>query len=79
MPNVLVRDVPESVLKKLKAKASQSGRSLQAEVLSILNEAVKEKKPKQLSDLETALRIQRMLDPKKQTDSAIMLREDRSR
>ena len=78
MPNVLVRDVSESLLKRLKAKASQSGRSLQAEVLSILNEAVKEKS-KQLSDRETALRIQRLLDPKKQSDSAQMLREDRSR
>jgi plasmid stability protein len=77
MPNVLVRDVSESVLKELKDKASRSGRSLQAELHAILNDAAK--RPKQLSDLETARRIRRMLDPKKQTDSAQMLREDRAR
>ncbi len=77
MPNVLVRDVSDSVLMKLKSKAAASGRSLQAEVVSILNEAVKTKRLKQMSDLETARRIREMLSSDNQTDSADLLREDR--
>jgi plasmid stability protein len=77
MPNVLVRDVSESVLKKLKARASRSGRSLQSEVQTILRHAVRNAEP--LSDLETARKIRSSLEPKKQSDSARLLREDRAR
>lgn len=79
MPNVLVRDVSESVLNKLKAKANRSGRSLQAEVLSILNEAVKPERHKQLSDLETVRKIRNALRKKYHSDSVELLREDRAR
>lgn len=77
MPNVLVRDVSEADLKRMKDRAKRSGRSLQAELRVIIHQAARE--PKQLSDLETANRIKALLDPKKQTDSVELLREDRAR
>lgn len=39
MPNVLIRDVPESVVKSLKERAAQQRRSLQQELRIILEEA----------------------------------------
>ena len=77
MPDVLVRDLSEVDLKRMKERARRSGRSLQAELKAIIHQAARE--PKHLSDLETANRIKAMLDPKKQSDSAKMLREDRAR
>ncbi len=39
MPNVLVRDLDEDVLKQLKAAAKANGRSLQAEIHDVLRRA----------------------------------------
>lgn len=77
MPNVLVRDLSEVDLKRMKERAKRAGRSLQAELREIIHKAARE--PKQLSDLETANRIKALLDPGKQTDSVETLREDRAR
>ncbi|MBA3694448.1 MAG: hypothetical protein H0X49_08040 [Acidobacteria bacterium] len=79
MPNVLVRDVDEKVLEKLKSKAARNGRSLQREVQIILmNAAAPVSEP--LSDIETARKIRAMLKTKNQrSDSAELLAEDRAR
>ena len=76
MPNVLVRDVDEKVLEKLKNKASRNGRSLQREVQIILNEAI-DFEP--LSDAEVARKIKNSLRGRQHSDSAELLREDRNR
>jgi plasmid stability protein len=76
MPNVLVRDVETSILKKLKLKAAREGRSLQAEVQMILTRAVQSEP---LSDLETVRKIRSSISSRKQSDSAELLREDRHR
>ncbi|MDQ3687112.1 MAG: TraY domain-containing protein [Acidobacteriota bacterium] len=76
MPNVLVRDVEESVLKKLKKLAEENGRSLQTEVQIVLRRHV-ENEP--LSDLKVARKIKEGLRGRKHSDSAALLREDRSR
>lgn len=76
MPNVLVRDVDEKVLEKLKTKAARNGRSLQREVQIILNEAITFEP---LSDLETAKKIKDSLRGRQHSDSAELLREDRNR
>ncbi|MFN2455424.1 MAG: hypothetical protein ABR577_14510 [Pyrinomonadaceae bacterium] len=78
MANVLVRDVSDVVLAKLKTRAASSGRSLQAEMHTILKEAA-EKRAAPLSELETARRIRNSLAVKKQRDGAALLREDRRR
>lgn len=40
MPNLSIKNVPESVLKHLRARAKRNQRSLQGELLVIVNEAV---------------------------------------
>ncbi|MFN0124216.1 MAG: FitA-like ribbon-helix-helix domain-containing protein [Blastocatellia bacterium] len=76
MPDVFVRDVEESVLEKLKDHARRNGRSLQSEVLAILNTFAA---LDTLSDEETAAVIRGSLRDRVFSDSADLLREDRSR
>lgn len=76
MPNVLVRDVDETILTKLKDQAQRNGRSLQSEMLSILTNFVS---TSTLSDEETAARIKDALRGRIYSDSAALLREDRER
>ena len=76
MPNVLVRDVDEKVLEKLKNKAARNGRSLQREVQIILNDAINFEP---LSDAEVARKIKNSLRGRQHSDSAELLREDRNR
>ena len=76
MPNVLVRDLDTAVLEKLKARASDNSRSLQAEVHFILSFSVKNDP---LSDLAVAEKIKKSLRKGKHSDSAALLREDRDR
>ena len=77
MPNVLVRDIADEVLEKLKNRASENGRSLQSEVKIILKDAA-EASP--LSELEVARKIRAALKVKRQSaDSTEPLREDRMR
>lgn len=72
MPNVLVLDVDETALEKLKDQAKLNRRS----VLTILNNFVAHAP---LSDEETAARIKDALRGRSFSDSAALLREDRSR
>jgi len=76
MPDVLVRNVDEKVIEKLKNKAARNGRSLQREVQIILSEAIR---PESLSDAEVAKKIKDSLRGRQHSDSAELLREDRNR
>lgn len=76
MPNILVRDVEEDVLRKLKERAKENGRSLQNELQSVLRRLAE---MDFLSDEETASKIKRALRGRAHSDSAALLREDRSR
>ena len=77
MPNVLVRNVDEGVLEKLKTKAARNGRSLQREVQIILTDAATSREP--LTDAEVAKKIREALRGRQHSDSAELLREDRNR
>lgn len=76
MPNILVRDVDETVLEKLKDQAKRNGRSLQSEVLAIITNFASSNA---LSDVETAAQIKQALRGRIFSDSAAALREDRER
>jgi antitoxin FitA len=76
MPNVLVRDVEETVLQQLKRRAKENGRSLQNELQQMLRQFVE---PDVLSDEETAAKIKESLRGRVFSDSAESLREDRQR
>ena len=77
MANVLVRDLDQTVLERLKKRAVRNRRSLQSEVQMILSQAAGEREP--LSDLEVARKIRASIKNRNQTDSVELLREDRAR
>jgi plasmid stability protein len=75
MAQVLVRDLDESVVDKLKERARQNGRSLQAELRAIL-----ESQAELVSKAEAralAARIRRRVGARPQTDSGTLQAEDR--
>ncbi|MGD9561981.1 MAG: Arc family DNA-binding protein [Pyrinomonadaceae bacterium] len=76
MPDVLVRDVEERVLSKLKSRARKNGRSLQSELLQVFTALTESDS---LSDEKTADKIRNALRGRKHSDSAELLREDRRR
>lgn len=73
---VLVRDLSPGVIHKLKARARRHGRSLQAELKSVLEQAAQ-------TDTTTARalasRIRQRLAGRSHSDSVTLLAEDRRR
>ena len=78
MPNILVRDLDPSLIAQLKVLAQRANRSLQAEAKFALSDYA-ERRAAQLRARERAREIKASLGNRPQTDSAILLREDRSR
>jgi antitoxin FitA len=78
MANLTIRNVEEEVVDRLKRKAAQNGRSLEAELRDVLKQAAQRKSREEL--LAEIDRIAAMT-PKdvKQTDSTKLIREDRDR
>ena len=81
MSDVLVHDLDEAVVDQLKARARDSGRSLQTELRLILEQATGSA-PVRLSRAEyrtLADRVRTALGDRPQADSAALLAEDRER
>lgn len=76
MAQLLVRDLEKSVVDRLKAQAERHGRSLQAEVKSILEQASQFDRERAL---RAADRIRRRINNREQSDSVDLIREDRER
>ena len=78
MANLTIRNIEDSVVERLKDKAAQNGRSLEAELREVLKQVANQKTREEL--LAATDRIAAMT-PKgvKQTDSAELIREDRDR
>lgn len=76
MADVLVRNVDERLLSKLKKRAGKNERSLQNELLHIFKTIAEDDG---MSDERTANRIKNALRGKVYSDSAALLREDRRR
>ncbi|MBI1743904.1 Arc family DNA-binding protein [Candidatus Acetothermia bacterium] len=78
MPNILIRDVPDKVLKTLKERAIRQHRSLQQELRAILEDSVKHSAHEALAGTR---RLRRKLTRSGRTfsDSVHLLREDRRR
>ena len=76
MAKVLIRDLDERTVERLKKRASRNGRSLQAELQMIVERAA-------MMDVfesrDVAARIRRKLSGRKHSDSAALLAEDRRR
>jgi antitoxin FitA len=77
MAQVLVRDLDTSIVEKLKTRAADHGRSLQAELKAIL-----EAQARQVTKVEAralAARIRQRIGSRPQTDSGLLQAEDRER
>lgn len=74
MANVLVRDLDEDILKRLKAAAKAHGRSLQAEIHDVLRSA----SARSLAETRRlSSRWLKRLGAAKHSDSAGLIRDDR--
>ncbi len=76
MPELLVRNLDEATIKRLKALAKQHGRSLQGQVRLVLEEAATLSMGEVSSLLE---KWQRQLGRRRFSDSAKIIRKDRGR
>ena len=79
MAQILVRNMDEEVIERLKKRAKEDGRSLQTEVKSILEKAAYEPRV----DMETARKMceefRRKFKGRKFPDTVELIREDRDR
>lgn len=76
MAEVLVRGLSAKVVSQLKARARRNGRSLQAELQRILQQAAGTERG---DPIKLATRIRRQLSNRRHTDSATLVRGDRAR
>ena len=79
MSEVLVRNLDESIVEQLKARARGSGRSLQAELKLILEQAARPARPSRAEYRVLADQVRAALGDRPQADSASLLAEDRAR
>lgn len=78
MPDLLIRDVPGKIVKALKKKAADNRRSLQQELLLIIENAALEERVKKV-EYATVIRERLQADGEVYTDSTELFREDRNR
>jgi antitoxin FitA len=76
MAQVIVRNLPDEVVIRLKARAIEHKRSLEQELREILSEAARPSREEILADFD---RIRAMTPKVPQTDSAELIREERDR
>jgi plasmid stability protein len=76
MAQVIVRNLPDEVVARLKARAAGRKRSLEQELRDILSEAARPSREEILADID---RIRAMTPRKLQSDSTDLIREDRDR
>ena len=79
MAQILVRNLDEGVVKKLKERAKENGRSLQAEVTIILEREAEQPKLNLQALRKVADDICSRFNGREFTDSAELIREDRDR
>ena len=73
--NLSIKNVPESVVEKLKARAARDHRSLQGELLHIVKSAVDDERP--VADAWRVLAEARRSGLVSPDESTAMIREDR--
>jgi len=76
MARVLIRNLDDRIVNRLKKRARRNERSLQAELQSIVERAAV---ADVIESRDLAARIRRKLRDRKHSDSAAMLAEDRRR
>jgi plasmid stability protein len=76
MAQVLVRNLPDDVVARLKARAARARHSLEQELREILIDAARPPRKEILAEMD---RIRALTPKVSQTDSADLIREDRER
>jgi len=76
MAQVLIRDVGEDVVERLRRRAKRSGRSLEAELRLVLSRAADEDYDSTRSAIE---RVRALFEGRCFSDSTELVREDRDR
>jgi len=76
MARVLIRDLDEKTVDRLKKRASRNGRSLQAELQMIVERAAA---IDVVESRDVAARIRKKLASRKHSDSAALVADDRRR
>ncbi len=80
MNTLHVRSVPEHLYRRLQALARRRNRSLSAQVVEMLSEAMEEEEARQEQTAALAsIRRRRFTPPSQSPDSLTLLREDRER
>jgi plasmid stability protein len=79
MPDVLVRGVPDETLDALKQRAKANRRSLQQEVLSILEASAREARAMDPAQVADAIRQRLARSGRSFGDSVPLIQEDRER
>lgn len=80
MPNLLIRDMPEEVYEQLKQRAHADRRSVPAEAIHLLTEAIAQEDSRRKHRQAMASVMERAVDKHPTgADSLKMLREDRER
>lgn len=78
MPNVLIRNIDNGTLDRLKSNAEKNNRSLQGELLEILKESASPK-TEEARNMVNELLVEYRAEGRMFSDSAEDLREDRDR
>ena len=78
MAQILVRELDESVVRKLKSRAKSNGRSMEAEIRTILESAAHADIDKSRF-IKEAESLRKRIGRRRQTDSGILQAEDRDR
>lgn len=76
MPSLSIKNVPEDVLARLKARADRNHRSLQGELMALITRAAEETPPETLTVDEFYERMQK-LGRSAESDSTAIIREMR--
>ena len=72
--NLSIKNAPDDVVKRLKERAARHHRSLQGELMAILEEAVDASRPLTPDEVLTEVRRLRLSTPR---EAATMIRKDR--
>jgi plasmid stability protein len=78
MAQILVRELDESVIKKLKSRAKSNRRSMESEIRAILESAAQAHSDK-ARFIKEAASLRKRIARRLQTDSGILQAEDRDR
>ena len=74
MPNLSIKNAPDELVKRLKERAERHHRSLQGELMAILEEAAGTSRPLTPDEILAKVRQLRLRTPR---DATRMIREDR--